>query len=147
MRARPDFASTVEDVYRAAAEPETWPDALASIVDHAGGKGALFVRHDYASGDHFLLHARLRDDLVNPYLLIRAFGLTAAEARVAMLITSGLSTPQAADELRLSAATVRTHLARCFDKVGVRSQTALARIVAAFPSGAGQGGNAEYIKR
>lgn len=61
------------------------------------------------------------------------FGLTVAEARVAALVGSGLSGPQAAELLGVSPATVKTHLARCFDKVGVRSQVELARVIAAMP--------------
>jgi DNA-binding CsgD family transcriptional regulator/PAS domain-containing protein len=62
-----------------------------------------------------------------------AFGLTAAEARVATLIGSGLSGPQAAQVLGVSPTTVKTHLARCFDKIGVRSQVELARMLAVLP--------------
>jgi DNA-binding CsgD family transcriptional regulator len=63
-----------------------------------------------------------------------AFGLTNAEARVAILIGSGLSGPHAAQVLGLSAATVKTHLAHCFDKIGVRSQVELARLLTALPA-------------
>jgi len=62
-----------------------------------------------------------------------AFGLTAAEARVAALIGAGASTAEAAATLGASATTVKTHLGRCFDKTGVRSQVGLARLVAAMP--------------
>jgi len=63
------------------------------------------------------------------------FGLTNAEARVATLVGSGLSGPQAAHALRISPATVKTHLARCLEKMGIRSQVELARILAALPMG------------
>ena len=62
-----------------------------------------------------------------------AFGLTTAETRVATLIGSGLSGPQAAEVLDVSPATVKTHLARCFEKLGVRSQVELARLLSALP--------------
>jgi len=61
------------------------------------------------------------------------FGLTSAEARVATLIGSGLSGPQAAQVLGVSPATVKTHLGRCFEKLGVRSQVELARMLSALP--------------
>jgi DNA-binding CsgD family transcriptional regulator/PAS domain-containing protein len=61
------------------------------------------------------------------------FGLTSAEARVATLVGSGLSGPQAAQILDVSPATVKTHLARCFEKMGLRSQVELARILSALP--------------
>jgi DNA-binding CsgD family transcriptional regulator len=62
-----------------------------------------------------------------------AFGLTQAEARVATLVGSGLSGPQAAQVLGISPATVKTHLARCFDKMSIRSQVELARMLSALP--------------
>jgi DNA-binding CsgD family transcriptional regulator len=62
-----------------------------------------------------------------------AAGLTAAEARVAALIGSGMSSSQAAATLGVSMNTVKTHLTRCFDKTGVRSQAALARLLASIP--------------
>jgi DNA-binding CsgD family transcriptional regulator/PAS domain-containing protein len=64
------------------------------------------------------------------------FGLTAAEARVAALIAGGLSGPQTAATLGVSPATVKTHLNRCFDKIDVRSQVALARLLGALPASA-----------
>lgn len=67
------------------------------------------------------------------YAIQAAFGLTAAEARVAVLIASGLSGPQTAATLGLSLATVKTHLKRCFEKTGVHSQVALARLLGALP--------------
>ncbi len=66
-------------------------------------------------------------------VLQSAFGLTAAEARVATLIGGGLSGPQAAQVLGVSPATVKTHLGRCFEKLGVRSQVELARMLSALP--------------
>jgi DNA-binding CsgD family transcriptional regulator/PAS domain-containing protein len=62
-----------------------------------------------------------------------AFGLTASEARVAVLIGSGRSGPEAAAMLGISPSTVKTHLKRCFEKTGVHSQVGLARILGALP--------------
>jgi DNA-binding CsgD family transcriptional regulator len=61
------------------------------------------------------------------------FGLTNAEARVATLVGSGLSGPQAAQALGVSPETVKTHLARCFEKMSIHSQVELARIVSTIP--------------
>jgi DNA-binding CsgD family transcriptional regulator/PAS domain-containing protein len=61
------------------------------------------------------------------------FGLTPAEARVAVLIGSGRSGPETAAMLGISPSTVKTHLKRCFEKTGVHSQVGLARILAALP--------------
>ncbi len=62
-----------------------------------------------------------------------AFGLTAAQAQVLRCIAAGAGVPGTAAALGLSAETVRTHLARCFDATGARSQVALAALVARLP--------------
>jgi DNA-binding CsgD family transcriptional regulator len=68
------------------------------------------------------------------------FGLTAAEARVAVLIGSGLSGPETAAMLGISPSTVKTHLKRCFEKTGMHSQVGLARILGALPIDPSMGG-------
>ena len=68
------------------------------------------------------------------------FDLTAAEARVAVLIGSGLSGPATAAVLGISPSTVKTHLKRCFEKTGVHSQVGLARILGALPIDPSRGG-------
>jgi DNA-binding CsgD family transcriptional regulator/PAS domain-containing protein len=65
-----------------------------------------------------------------------AMGLTPAEARVAALVASGLNGPQAAAALGIAPTTVKTHLSRCFEKTGVRSQLGLVRLFGALPAGA-----------
>ncbi|UVD59807.1 LuxR C-terminal-related transcriptional regulator (plasmid) [Rhizobium sp. Pop5] len=65
--------------------------------------------------------------------LQRIFGLTEAETRVAALIGSGMNLPEIAQALGISSNTVKTHTGRCFGKTGVRSQAALARLIASIP--------------
>ena len=60
-------------------------------------------------------------------------GLTAAEARVAALIAGGLGNASVARALDISTNTVKTHLIRCYDKTGVRTQAALARLLTLVP--------------
>ena len=67
-------------------------------------------------------------------MLRRVFHLTEAEARVATLIGGGLSAPAVAGHLRVSLTTVKTHLHHCFDKIEVRSQVELARLLATVPA-------------
>jgi DNA-binding CsgD family transcriptional regulator len=62
-----------------------------------------------------------------------AYGLTAAEARVALLLASGVSGAQMPAMLGVTAATTKTHLRRCFEKTGVHSQAELARLLSLFP--------------
>ncbi len=51
--------------------------------------------------------------------------LTPTEAKVAELVAEGRSNPEVAKELLMGVATVKTHLARVFDKVGVRNRQEL----------------------
>ncbi|WP_141728276.1 helix-turn-helix transcriptional regulator [Devosia insulae] len=55
------------------------------------------------------------------------YGLSPAQARVAALIVEGRELAAAADLLKISINTARTHLQRAFDKTGAHSQPALVR--------------------
>ena len=59
-----------------------------------------------------------------------AYGLTPAEARVALCAASGITIPETAHRLNVSPNTVKTHLRKVFAKTGVSRQTELARLVA-----------------
>jgi len=61
--------------------------------------------------------------------LCEAFGLTPAEATVAVEILAADGLQAAADRLRISVATARTHLAHVFDKTGTRRQAELVRLL------------------
>jgi DNA-binding CsgD family transcriptional regulator/PAS domain-containing protein len=63
-----------------------------------------------------------------------AYGLTAAEARVALLLASGITGSQMPAMLGVTAATIKTHLKRCFEKAGVHSQAELSRLLTLFPA-------------
>jgi DNA-binding CsgD family transcriptional regulator/PAS domain-containing protein len=65
-------------------------------------------------------------------LLMDAYGLTPAEARVALAISSGLSIPEAAKTLGLSPNTIKTQLRGVFGKSGLSRQTELARMIASI---------------
>ena len=62
-----------------------------------------------------------------------AYGLTAAEARVALLLASGVTGAQMPALLGVTAATIKTHLKRCFEKTGVHSQAELSRLLTLLP--------------
>lgn len=63
-------------------------------------------------------------------LWMRVFGFTRAEARLALsLMASDDGLKGAADRLGIAHATARVHLARLFDKAGVRTQAQLTRLL------------------
>jgi DNA-binding CsgD family transcriptional regulator len=86
-------------------------------------------------------HARVLVVIVDPAAKSRAtisaiqaaYGLTVAEARVALLLASGVPGAQIPAMLRVSSATIKTHLRHCFEKTGTHSQVELARLFAMFP--------------
>jgi DNA-binding CsgD family transcriptional regulator/PAS domain-containing protein len=64
-------------------------------------------------------------------LLRRLFGLTSAEAEVAVYISRGMTLKQIADELSVCYQTVRTHLQHVFDKTDTHRQGELVRLLLA----------------
>ena len=64
--------------------------------------------------------------------IVDAYGLTPAEARVALAVSSGLTISEAAIRLGLSPNTIKTHLRKVFAKTGTNRQTELARLVASI---------------
>jgi len=74
------------------------------------------------------LHAAVTPDL----LLNRTYGLTAAECRLAALLTDGLAPSACAALLGVSIATVRTQLRRIYDKAGVRGLQGLQRVLSSL---------------
>jgi DNA-binding CsgD family transcriptional regulator len=62
-------------------------------------------------------------------LLIGAFGLTPAEARLASIIAEGRGPEQAAEELGISKATARNHLKAIFAKTATRRQSELVALL------------------
>lgn len=69
--------------------------------------------------------------------IISAYGLTPAEARVALLTARGRSVGETAARLSLSSNTVKTHLRRVFAKTGAAGQVELAGMLAAIRGLAG----------
>ncbi|MGB0097236.1 MAG: helix-turn-helix transcriptional regulator, partial [Solirubrobacteraceae bacterium] len=61
--------------------------------------------------------------------------LSAREREVAMLVAAGKRNRDVAAALYVSEKTVESHLARIYDKLGVRSRAALATIIAGERSG------------
>jgi DNA-binding CsgD family transcriptional regulator len=65
-------------------------------------------------------------------LLKSAFGLTAAEARLANRLSAGEALERVADELQISKETVRNQLKSVFQKTGVHRQSDLVALLASF---------------
>jgi DNA-binding CsgD family transcriptional regulator len=57
------------------------------------------------------------------------FGLSPAQTRLAAFVAEGLSLVEIAERMDITQNTARTHLNRVFDKVGVRTQPALVRVL------------------
>jgi DNA-binding CsgD family transcriptional regulator len=73
------------------------------------------------------LRRNRRPDLATT--LITAYGLSKAEGRVCESLLAGKTTQEAAAALNVSPNTVKTHLARIYEKTGVHSQTALLHLL------------------
>ena len=86
-----------------------WLVLHASVLAGAGDEAVAVVVEPATSAD------------VAP-IIIEAYGLTPRERDVVRAIARGLSTPEIAAELYLSAHTVRDYLKTIFDKVGVGSR-------------------------
>jgi DNA-binding CsgD family transcriptional regulator len=70
----------------------------------------------------------------NERTLARLFGLTAAEARLASILSRGVSLDLAADELSVSRNTVHSQLQRIFEKTGTSRQAELVRFLLNSPA-------------
>jgi DNA-binding CsgD family transcriptional regulator/PAS domain-containing protein len=64
-------------------------------------------------------------------MLRSTYGLTSAEVRLCQAMLEGKSLSEAASDTRISRNTAKTHLSRVFNKTGVRSQSALLRLLSA----------------
>lgn len=71
--------------------------------------------------------------LIRPDVLRSLFGLTAAEARLAVAIGRGRDLPELSDDWAVSAETLRSQLKAVFAKTGCRRQAELVRLLAGAP--------------
>lgn len=118
------------------------PDVIALRGD--GTRQPLLVRAaPFRTSDALLDLEMFLDDVPRKLVLIqseratdgstqealRAIGLTPAEARIAALIASGRSPEEAAADLGIALSTARHHVKRAHEKLGIRRQADLVRIV------------------
>lgn len=124
----------------------------AMSIELPDGRGSLGIIVQRALqgtrwGDdrHPAVAVLLRDPAQTPQVPVdlarQMFGLTGAEAAIAIQLVNGLSLDEAADALHISRNTAKTHLGRVFSKTGVSRQTELIRILlnASIALGAGSG--------
>ncbi len=107
--------------------------------DRAEGKRPYIVHilplglPDPAARGQALLIVINPDDLPSPptTLVRKVFGMTPAEAEVAVRLTNGDGIKPISEELHLSTATIKTHLQHVFDKTRTHRQTELIRLLLA----------------
>ncbi|MET0898828.1 MAG: LuxR C-terminal-related transcriptional regulator [Mycobacterium sp.] len=76
-----------------------------------------------------------RESRPDTALLQRLYGLTCAEANVAVELLAGQGLPAVADKMFLSVTTVRTHLQRVYDKTDTHRQAELVRLLVSLRFG------------
>ena len=87
-----------------------------------------------SSPEKLIVIAEQREKPDHVALLQRAFGMTAAEAQVALLISEGMDVNEISDLRTVSRNTVRYQVKAALEKVGVRRQTQLALAIARLTS-------------
>lgn len=117
-----------------------WAASLSGLIDAQSGAVPIILT-SYEKHEHQLCWVMANsgriyvainnEDLTEQRLAAAAVihGLTPAQVRLAREIVSGRDLPSAAKELGVTSATLRTQLQRIYDKVGIRTQPALVRIL------------------
>jgi DNA-binding NarL/FixJ family response regulator len=65
--------------------------------------------------------------------------LTARQYQIAMLVGRGFSNKQVASKLRIRDGTVKVHVHKIFQKLGIRTRYGLFSVIAAYAIGVGRG--------
>lgn len=125
--ATPAQLGTTDDVSAVRLER---PAPRAALVAHvtALGDPARAAWHPEAAVAVFLGHPDGRAAAPDRVLRER-YGLTPAQARLALLLAGGASLDEASTRLAVTIHTVRAHLKQIFAKTGTRRQAALVRLV------------------
>ena len=96
----------------------------AFAAEWAAGE-ALTLAEAVAGADAILAAASTRDDPTAVAAVLPTFGLTPRELEVVRLVAAGRSNREIADDLFISVPTVKRHLTTVFDKLALRSRSAL----------------------
>jgi DNA-binding CsgD family transcriptional regulator len=100
------------------------------IVVDAGEGSAMKVYWVVAEGGLIVLTLStpgIDEDRLN--IATEIFGLSDSQKQLAAHVANGLSLNEIAEKMGITANTARTHLDRVYDKVGVRTQPALVRVL------------------
>jgi DNA-binding CsgD family transcriptional regulator len=92
----------------------------------------LTHRNAHSATAAVFVHRATHNSSIAPDLVGRAYGLTPAEQRVLSHIVEAGSVAEAAERLRVSETTVKTHLSRIFDKTETGRQADLVKLLAGF---------------
>jgi pimeloyl-ACP methyl ester carboxylesterase/DNA-binding CsgD family transcriptional regulator len=121
------FAPTLEIAgAQAGVGRETARDAMERIMAKTGARRATDVVRRLAE----LMSAVHGNGELTPQVLVEAFGLTRAEAGVALQIAAGATHKEAADALGLKVGTVQTYAKAALAKTGATRAKDLARLAA-----------------
>lgn len=119
MMALMDPDTAIAGIYAAAQGRRAWSSALAGNLVH--------VRDTLAELE------MARGPALNAMIVGECFGLTPAEARVAVHIANGKTVQAIARLHGATVATVRSQLGKAMEKVGVQRQAQLAQVLLALP--------------
>lgn len=114
-------------------DAEAWATIATVGESHPGDRPLALYRMPLADGDGGVLLILADFNAIpqpSPATLRRIFGLTAAEAKVALEIGRGDMLSKIARDHRVCVATVRSQLASVFAKTNTRRQTELAMLLA-----------------
>lgn len=100
--------------------------ATGSIVQAA--RRLHFTLHESTGDDEWLIVLREANDAAMLEAMMLAFKLTAREAEVLYWVVKGKTNRDVGDILGASAATVKKHLERVYEKLGVETRTAAASL-------------------
>ncbi|MEF7614674.1 response regulator transcription factor [Aquincola sp. MAHUQ-54] len=93
-----------------------------------GARRLHFTLHESTDDDEWLIVLREADDAAMLEAMMLAFKLTAREAEVLYWVVKGKTNRDVGDILGASAATVKKHLERVYEKLGVETRTAAAAL-------------------
>jgi DNA-binding NarL/FixJ family response regulator len=106
---------------------------LPLLVTPATGSGVGDEQNMISSHVAIIISDPEHNQPVPPEALVNTYGLTKTQAKVAIAIANGLTSPEIADLLRVKQSTIKTHTKAIFQKVGVNRQAELVKVLLTGP--------------